>query len=94
MYRNDANRALKALIKREIAFSLIFLDPPYAKQNIVNEMGIMFDHQLVTDTGVIVCEHTSSIELPEQIGVGTKLRSETYGETTITIFQKGKEVES
>ena len=29
VYRNDADRALKALIKREISFDYIFLDPPY-----------------------------------------------------------------
>lgn len=29
VYKNDAERALKALAKREAAFDLVFLDPPY-----------------------------------------------------------------
>jgi adenine-specific DNA methylase len=29
VYKNNADRALKALAKREIQFDVIFLDPPY-----------------------------------------------------------------
>ncbi|KHF40800.1 16S rRNA (guanine(966)-N(2))-methyltransferase RsmD [Halalkalibacter okhensis] len=86
VYRNDASRALKALIKRELSFALIFLDPPYAKQNIVNEISIIFDHQLLEQSGVIVCEHTSTVDLPNVIGSGIKSRAETYGDTTISIY--------
>ncbi len=32
VYRNDAERAIKALIKREISFDLILIDPPYKDQ--------------------------------------------------------------
>lgn len=31
VYKNNADRALKALAKREIQFDYIFLDPPYKK---------------------------------------------------------------
>jgi 16S rRNA G966 N2-methylase RsmD len=31
VYKNNADRALKALAKREIQFDVIFLDPPYEK---------------------------------------------------------------
>ncbi|WP_332632214.1 16S rRNA (guanine(966)-N(2))-methyltransferase RsmD [Halalkalibacter flavus] len=90
VYRNDASRALKALIKREMAFSVIFLDPPYAKQNIVNEISIILDYQLLEQSGVIVCEHATTVNLPEVIGSGRKSRSETYGDTTISIFTNEK----
>ena len=31
VYKNNADRALKALAKREIQFDIIFLDPPYKR---------------------------------------------------------------
>jgi len=86
VYRNDATRALKALLKREITFSYIFLDPPYAKQNLVNEISIVLDHNLLHSDGKIVCEHATSVSLPDEVGLGSKIRSDTYGDTTITIY--------
>lgn len=86
VYRNDADRALKALIKREIAFSYIFLDPPYAKQNIVNEISIIVDFELLVRDGMIVCEHGRAVALPETIGEVHKQREETYGDTTVSIY--------
>jgi 16S rRNA (guanine966-N2)-methyltransferase len=90
VYRNDADRAIKALIKRDISFSLIFLDPPYAKQKIAAEISILTDHNLLEDDGVIVTEHDVGVRLPEEINELTKVRSETYGDTTISIFKKEK----
>ncbi|ARK31117.1 16S rRNA (guanine(966)-N(2))-methyltransferase RsmD [Halalkalibacter krulwichiae] len=86
VYRNDAARALKALIKRELAFTVIFLDPPYAKQNLANEISIIVDYHLLDENGIIVCEHDSQVELQEEIGQAIKERTETYGDTTISIF--------
>ncbi|MBU8907134.1 16S rRNA (guanine(966)-N(2))-methyltransferase RsmD [Desertibacillus haloalkaliphilus] len=87
IYRNDAMRALKALIKREVAFTYIFLDPPYAKQNIAKEIELIDDHQLLNESGVIVCEHDVEVDLPMQIGRLTSVRSEVYGDTQISIYQ-------
>lgn len=88
IYRNDADRALKALIKREITFDFIFLDPPYKKQQLVSLMQKM-DQQMVVHKGsMVVCEHTHELELPASIGELTQVKHEEYGITAITIYQK------
>ncbi|WP_096199238.1 16S rRNA (guanine(966)-N(2))-methyltransferase RsmD [Bacillus sp. FJAT-45350] len=87
IYRNDASRALKALIKREVSFSYIFLDPPYAKQQLASEISIISDHGLLEENGVIVTEHDASVQLPEKVGSAICIRKETYGDTTISIFK-------
>ncbi|WP_088104984.1 16S rRNA (guanine(966)-N(2))-methyltransferase RsmD [Halalkalibacter urbisdiaboli] len=87
VYRNDAARALKALVKRELVFTHVFLDPPYAKQNIVSEISIIADHGLLAKEGVIVTEHSSNVELPEMLSNMEKVRVETYGDTTVSIFR-------
>ena len=88
VYRNDADRALKALIKREISFDYIFLDPPYKLQQLVSLMEKMDEHGLVHNGSMIVCEHSHQVELPASIGGLTQVRHERYGIIAITIFLK------
>ncbi|KMK77097.1 16S rRNA (guanine(966)-N(2))-methyltransferase RsmD [Alkalihalobacillus pseudalcaliphilus] len=86
-YRNDASRALKALIKREIRFDYIFLDPPYANEKIASELAIITDFQLLADEGTIVIEHGKAHPLPDEVGNLQKEREETYGDTIISIYR-------
>ncbi|MFY0546121.1 16S rRNA (guanine(966)-N(2))-methyltransferase RsmD [Brevibacillus sp. H7] len=86
LYRTDAARALKALSKRGLSFDLVFLDPPYAKQRIVEEIAEMQELHLLAPGAWIVAEHDAGITLPEQIGECSMDRSVTYGETAVTIY--------
>ncbi|WP_078554889.1 16S rRNA (guanine(966)-N(2))-methyltransferase RsmD [Bacillus alkalicellulosilyticus] len=88
VFRNDAFRALKALTKRDIRFSHIFLDPPYAKQQLEKEMTYITKERLLEDKGIILAEHGSSVILPEEILSLRLIRRETYGDTTISIYQE------
>ena len=63
VYRNDALRAMKAIIKREITFNYIFLDPPYKQQQLIKLLHMIDENQLLTSSGAIVCEHGSDIDL-------------------------------
>src|SRR5690606_22876805 len=75
VYRNDSERALKALIKRKVTFSYVFLDPPYDQQNIINEIRILVDFHLLENNSTIVCEHDHEIVLPDVIGDAKKQRT-------------------
>ncbi|MEH7456794.1 16S rRNA (guanine(966)-N(2))-methyltransferase RsmD [Bacillus pseudomycoides] len=87
VYRNDAERAVKALIKREISFDLILLDPPYKDQKIVSLISIMDQHGLLNKDGLIMAEHENDVVLPETIGGLVKVREENYGITAISIYK-------
>lgn len=87
VYRNDAHRALKALIKRERSFDLIFLDPPYAKQKLEAELSIIADFHLLKQDGMIVCECGIDALIPDDISTLTCVKKEIYGDTKISIFQ-------
>lgn len=91
VYRNDANRALKALVKRDIQFDVIFLDPPYEKQRILSEISYIDENNLLCDSGTIVAEHDSKVQLKEIIGTMKLVKREMYGDTTISIYKKIKE---
>jgi len=90
IYRNDAERALKAIIKRDLQFDMIFLDPPYKTQKLQSLIETIHNHQLIKDMGYIIAEHGVEVVLPEQIGNLTQIKYEKYGITAITIFQYQK----
>ncbi|ALC91101.1 DNA methyltransferase [Bacillus sp. FJAT-18017] len=86
VYRTDAERALKAVKKRELDFDFIFLDPPYKKQQLVKILEqIDADGRLKQD-GLAVCEHGKEVNLPDSIGRLEKIKSEVYGIIAISIF--------
>ncbi|AOH54174.1 16S rRNA (guanine(966)-N(2))-methyltransferase RsmD [Peribacillus muralis] len=89
VYKNDSERALKALVKREMAFELIFLDPPYKKQKLMEIVEEIHKHRLLSDNGYIVCEHGHDVTLPESVGSFTVRRKEVYGVIAVTIYQWG-----
>lgn len=86
VYRNDANRALKAIIKRDIVFEYIFLDPPYAKQQLKEILETIDKNKLLSQNGVIVCEHSSDVSMPIKIENLNQIKKETYGIITISIY--------
>lgn len=87
VYRNDAERALKPIIKREVQFSLIFLDPPYKQQKLKALINTIGDHNLLHKEGYIVTEHGSDVKLGTEIGQFFQCKHETYGMSSITIYK-------
>ncbi|MBZ8120407.1 16S rRNA (guanine(966)-N(2))-methyltransferase RsmD [Bacillus thuringiensis] len=87
VYRNDAERAVKALIKREMSFDLILIDPPYKEQKIVSLISVMDQHGLLHSDGLIMAEHGNDVVLPDSIGGLAKVRAENYGTTAISIYK-------
>jgi 16S rRNA (guanine966-N2)-methyltransferase len=86
IYRNDAERALKAVKKRGLRFLLIFLDPPYKKQKLEALILTIAEAGLLEGHGYVVAEHAAEVELPQKIGDLVKLKYETYGITAVSIY--------
>lgn len=90
VYKNDAYRALKALRKRDIQFSLVFLDPPYAfGRQIVQILETLDEYKLVKDEGLVIVESDKKYSFPEQIGHLTLWKRQEYGASQIQIYKQG-----
>ena len=46
---------------------MIFLDPPYAKQTIEQDIENILNQDLLDEVALIVCEVASDVTLPEEI---------------------------
>ncbi|MCM3746054.1 16S rRNA (guanine(966)-N(2))-methyltransferase RsmD [Paenibacillus pasadenensis] len=87
IYTNDAGRAVKALEKRGLCFSAIFLDPPYRLTHMDELILDMDDRGLLDDGAVIVVEHDSAHSYPDFIGRWEQWKRSVYGETAVTLYR-------
>lgn len=82
-----ADKALQKLAREGQSFDIVFLDPPYAKQTISENLTVMVENDLLAEDACIVCETDSQIDLPEKIISLTQVRLRTYGITKLTIYR-------
>lgn len=87
VYKNNADRALKALNKREIQFDYIFLDPPYDKGLIDKALIQIEEFNLLKENGIIVCEFSNH----ENIDIRSfeEIKRYHYGLTDTLLLKKG-----
>ena len=79
----DAERALEQLSGE---FDLIFLDPPYAKEQIVADIEKMAEKELFSEDVMVVCETDKAVELPEEIACLGIWKEKIYGISKVTVY--------
>lgn len=87
LFRTDATRAVKALLKREIVIDYLFVDPPYHKKEYYDLVETLVEGGKLSDDAIIMCEHSREVDLPDYYGPFNLVRQETYGTTIISIYR-------
>ena len=93
VYRNEAERALKVLAKREVKFDLVFVDPPYRIKHVEVLLELMQSYDLLNDRAIVVVEHESSHRYAPKVGRFIEQRHATYGETAIAVYRQTDAIE-
>lgn len=83
LLKMDAERALEQLSGE---FDLIFLDPPYAKEQIVSDIEKMAERELLSEDVMVVCETDKAVELPEEIACLGIWKEKIYGISKVTVY--------
>ena len=83
LLKMDAERALEQLSGE---FDLIFLDPPYAKEQIVADIEKMAEKELFSEDVMVVCETDKAVELPEEIACLGIWKEKIYGISKVTVY--------
>lgn len=83
LLKMDAERALEQLSGE---FDLIFLDPPYAKEQIVADIEKMAERALFSEDVMVVCEMDKAVELPEEIACLGIWKEKIYGISKVTVY--------
>lgn len=87
LFRTDANRAVKALLKRDIQIDFLFMDPPYRKKEYYDLVSLLAEGGKLSKNALIVCEHAAEISLPNVYDTFKLIREETYGSSVISIYR-------
>ena len=83
LLKMDAERALEQVSGE---FDLIFLDPPYAKEQIVADIEKMAEKELFSGDVMVVCETDKAVELPEEIACLGIWKEKIYGISKVTVY--------
>ena len=83
LLKMDAERALEQVSGN---FDLIFLDPPYAKEQIVADIEKMAEKEFFSEDVMVVCETDKAVELPEEIGCLGIWKEKIYGISKVTVY--------
>ena len=83
LLKMEAERALEQVTG---SFDLIFLDPPYAKEEIVADMEKMAERGLFSEDVMVVCKTDKSVELPEEIACLGIWKEKIYGMSKVTVY--------
>jgi len=84
-FRGEAKVVLLELAEREQQFDVIFADPPYQSDLVVEITWLVADLDLLQEDGLFVLEHSSHRSIPEDIGL-TLLSRRHYGDTTLSFY--------
>lgn len=69
-------------------FDLIFLDPPYAEKFLENSLRMIYEIDILSDSGIIVCERPTEKQLDCDFDGLMHSKDYRYGKTLITIFRR------
>ena len=83
LLKMDAERALEQVSGE---FDLIFLDPPYAKEQIVADIEKMAERELFSEDVMVGCETDKAVELPEEIACLGIWKEKIYGISKVTVY--------
>lgn len=87
VYNMRSNAALKLFAENQEKFDLVFLDPPYAKEEIAKDMLQMNKLGLLNSSATIVAETDDHTELGDISGFSL-IKEHHLGKTIVRIYRK------
>ncbi len=88
VYCLDYQQALDLFAQENRKFDLIFLDPPYATDYIQQALEKILQKDLLTPTGMIICESDSLDKMSWNIEEYQLVKEKKYGDKYIRIFKR------
>lgn len=71
-----------------LKFNLVFIDPPYAKERIIEDIEWLVAHELLDTNCQIVCEYDATHSLPDSILHYRENKTKRYGQSMIRIYEE------
>jgi len=83
--------AVVSRLKKEKEDAYFYIDPPFSiregMEDIYEKMLLLIENLPQKCVKMIIIEHMSSLEIPEQIGLYNRQKSKKFGNTTLSYFK-------
>ncbi|WP_318530492.1 16S rRNA (guanine(966)-N(2))-methyltransferase RsmD [Apilactobacillus quenuiae] len=83
----NAENALQFLSNQNKKFDIIFLDPPYKNQKMVEQLQEIYKLNLLNDSGIVICETDDNVNLNDDVDHYHLSQQKKYGITIISIYK-------
>jgi len=88
VYRNDVFKAINILNKRNLAFDIIYLDPPFKNEKIFDRViRAMDETELLDEQGILIIRTPKGKEMPVKLSNLEEYRETNYGESTLHYYR-------
>ena len=87
VYKMSSNAALSKFAEEKQKFDLVFLDPPYAKQRITDDMAKMVDLELLNSDAIVVAETNDQTNLKTSSSFQL-IKEKHLGKTIVRFYRK------
>lgn len=84
----DALLALKTLIRKEVCYDVIYFDPPYKSHLYRSVIELIAGGDLMAKDGLLMVEHSSRAEMPEELGGLRRYRVVRQGESAVSFYER------
>ena len=78
----------KCLRKISDKADIVFIDPPYDSGLYEPSLSQIEILDLLSDDGIIITEHDSRLDMPEEVAGFTRIKEKKYGRTVLSIYGK------
>ncbi|MEK6645156.1 MAG: 16S rRNA (guanine(966)-N(2))-methyltransferase RsmD [Candidatus Firestonebacteria bacterium] len=86
VYKNDIEKALAIIARKEFKFDIIFIDPPYLKNLCEMNLKLVEKINILRNSGIIVIHHHKKEILPEKFKNIYLSDKRKYGDAIISMY--------
>ncbi len=83
----DAEKAIEVFYKKKQKFDIVFLDPPYYKNELKNTLKKVSLYDILQPHSYLIAEHNKKQVLPQQIHSLRLIFSRSYGDSAFSFYQ-------
>ena len=70
-----------------VTFDIIFLDPPYHTDEIINALAAVGRSAIIKKDGIVIAEHFTKKTLPDRFDRLRKVKDYNYGDSVLSLFE-------
>lgn len=88
VFQQKSEQAISALDRQQVQPDFIFLDPPYALQDLYQKTLEVLGNSTLAEKALVIAEHEKKNDLTERFGVLKRLRKLEQGDAALSFYRR------